>query len=335
LLLVNKPRGITSFGVISQVRKMTGIRRIGHTGTLDPFADGLLVLAIGHATAAVQFMEGYGKVYELGITFGRTTDSFDVTGKTLSVCEIDDENRAQLRASNFAVLREAVTGLVGDQMQVPPMFSAVKIGGRPLYEYARRGEEIERPSRPVRITEVSVLSISLEDNLCARLIIHCSKGTYIRSLADDLGRQLGCGAVADSLTRLACGPFKLSEAWDLETLRQMCGTSTGQPAFAGLLEKEGILLPISRAFAGIPSLDVPEDTAGRLINGQPVRLSASSLLKAGLPGYSEAEPAGSGLFTVSSRSRLIAVARLIKDEPDGFRLKTERVFTNLADFRQA
>jgi tRNA pseudouridine55 synthase len=335
LLLINKPRGMTSFAVVSCLRKMTGIRKIGHAGTLDPFAEGLLPIVIGRATAAVQFMASYSKVYELEMEFGWTTDTYDLTGKTMSVCPLDDAVREQLRASGFASLYAAVDGLAGEHLQVPPMYSAVKIGGTPLYVYARRGEEIERPGRPIQITRASVISVSLDQTLQAKLLIHCSKGTYIRNLADDIGRQLGFGAVATRLIRLESGPFKLDEAWDLVHLQAISQTCACQSDFLRILVDEKMLLPVSRAFCQFPELDLPPGLAERLINGQSVILTADFLSSAGRVDCADAAWKDTGRLVVNSKNRLIAVACLKNDEPGKFQLRTERVLIDLADFRQA
>jgi tRNA pseudouridine55 synthase len=312
---------------------MTGIRRIGHAGTLDPFADGLLLVVIGKATAIVQFMENYDKAYELGVEFGRATDSFDLTGNPVPVPPVGGRLRENLCANDFAAVKAAVAALEGERLQTPPMYSAVKVAGKPLYTYARRGEEIGRPARPVRVAEATVLSVGMGETLQARLLIRCSKGTYIRSLADDLGRSLGTGAVAVSLKRLACGPFKLEQALDLEDLQHLRDSCADADSFVEHLEEQSILLPMAKAFAGFPAMEVSADAAERLINGQRVILAEPFLSAAGLL-MREGEPAETSLVKVSCQQKLIAVARLILEEPGQFRLKTERVLINLADFRQ-
>jgi len=333
LILIDKPRGITSFGVVSRLRRLTGIRRIGHTGTLDPFADGLLVVCLGRATAVVQFMEGYDKAYRLGIAFGRSTDTQDLTGQTTFTHELTEDEAENLRAGDFASLRRAVGALPGDRIQMPPMYSAVKVDGRPLYVYARKGQDIERKGRPIRIYAAGIDQITLEGHLKANLTIRCSKGTYIRTLADDLGRELGYGAHAERLTRLQCGPFSLSQALSLEQLQTWRDQSADSAAFLDFLRAGGYLLPIDAAFAEFPRLRLPESTAERLINGQRVDIDPAELgdcCPDVLPGRCAA-----ARMAIFSRDRLIAVAHLTEETPECFRLITERVLVDLADFRQS
>jgi tRNA pseudouridine55 synthase len=338
LILISKPRGMTSFGVISRLRKLTGLRRIGHIGTLDPFADGLLPVCLGRATAAVQFMDQYDKTYRLGIEFGRATDTQDLTGATLLEHRLSEVEKDRLRQTGFAALYHAVAALPGEHQQTPPMYSAVKVDGRPLYEYARRGREIERKSRPIRIGQAVVESVQMDDILKATLLISCSKGTYIRTLADDLGKVLGFGAHAASLTRLKCGPFDLDQAIDLDHLAAWRESCPDQPSFVSLLHERGLLLPVEAAFVTFPVLHLPESLAIRLINGQPL-IFETAMLADWLPVESRGRPdllPSPGIATVIySLSRLIGIVTLTPGEPGFFQLKIERVLIDLADFRQS
>ena len=203
ILLVNKPVGITSFKVVSVVRRLFGLRRVGHCGTLDPFADGLLPIVIGRATRAVFYMDRFDKAYQVRIRFGRSTDTMDLTGNTLEEQPISAQRMRQLASGEDRVIYDAVESLTGLTSQIPPMYSAVKIEGRALYDYARAGQDIERRERPITIRESVVLSVATdEEGLYADVRIHCSKGTYIRSLADLVGRTTGLFAHASALTRL-------------------------------------------------------------------------------------------------------------------------------------
>lgn len=329
LILIKKPRGITSFGVVSRLRKLTGVRRIGHTGTLDPFADGLLPVCIGRTTSIVQFMDGYDKTYRLGIVFGRATDTQDLTGETVFEHILTEEEIHELLSTDFAVLHNAVAMLPGDRMQTPPMFSAVKVDGRKLYEYARQGCEVERKERPIRIDRAVVEAVGLADGILqATILIGCSKGTYIRTIADELGKQLGFGAHAASLTRLKCGPFSLDQALDLEELFSWRADLPDQPAFLELLRQRGLLLPAERAFTDFPILELPESSAIRLINGQPLILE---------PDFADRSkiPAPGSRAAVFSSGSLIGIASLLPDAGGGLQIKTERVLIDLADFRQS
>ncbi len=337
IILINKPRGITSFGVVSRLRKLTGVRRIGHTGTLDPFADGLLPVCIGRATAAVQFMDGYDKSYRLGIEFGRATDTLDLTGTTVFEHQLTAGELDELRKTNFTALYAAVAALPGDHRQTPPMYSAVKIDGKKLYEYARAGEEIERQARPIRISAAVVEAVTLNDNILrADIRIDCSKGTYIRTIADELGKTLGFGAHAASLTRLRCGPFALGDAQELEQLFAWRAECADQPAFTELLRDKGLLLPVERAFADFPTVHLPESVALRLINGLPMSFDAAELTD-WLPDPKRSQtaflPPIDTDIVAYSRGCLIGIIKLQNNDDGTFRLKSERVLIDLADFR--
>lgn len=262
ILLVSKPVGVTSFLVVSKVRRLYGLRRVGHCGTLDPFADGLLPIVVGRATRAVAFMDGFDKTYQVRIRFGRTTDTKDGTGTILEERTIDGDRINRLMESDFEPIREAIRSLTAIREQIPPMFSAVKVDGRPLYELARAGQDIERKSRPVNIYESEPIKVGIDaGGLYADARIHCSKGTYIRNLAEDVGRITGLLAHAETLTRLQNGPFRLEDAWTWDQLLEAITTGAPLP-----------LLPVETAFTGYPRLDVDPDTERRLTQGQPIRL---------------------------------------------------------------
>jgi tRNA pseudouridine55 synthase len=208
-LVVDKPAGWTSHDVVGRVRRLLGQRRIGHAGTLDPAATGVLPLAVGEATRVVEYLADATKAYVAEITLGVETDSYDGDGRVTAVA---------LGAAD-ALRREEVTRalerFLGPQQQVPPMHSAVKIGGERLYEAARRGEEVARPSRRV---EFFALDLLQWEPPIARVAVECSKGTYVRSLASDLGRSLGVGGHLSDLVRTRTGPFRLQDAWTLAEL---------------------------------------------------------------------------------------------------------------------
>ena len=164
IVLIHKPRGMTSFGVVSRLRKLTGIRRIGHCGTLDPFAEGLLPVCIGRATAAVRYMDGYDKSYRVVVRFGSATDTMDPEGQVTNQYRWEKGELEQMSADGFSRLKEIVAQLVGEHQQTPPMFSAVKVSGKPLYRYAREGLTIERKTRRIVIS-----AAELEDIQCRPL----------------------------------------------------------------------------------------------------------------------------------------------------------------------
>lgn len=205
ILLIDKPLGITSHDVVNTVRRRFGTRRVGHAGTLDPLGTGLLVVAVGPATRFLQYLPLEPKEYDAHFTFGRATNTQDAEGETVSEAPVPTDLEARL----VGVLPE----FVGAIKQVPPMYSAVKKAGKPLYVYARKGEEVERAPREVYIEAIDLLEV--EDGV-AHLRVVCSGGTYIRTLAHDVGAAVGCGAFLSSLNRTGVGRFMLKEAVSLE-----------------------------------------------------------------------------------------------------------------------
>ena len=206
ILLVDKPADWTSHDVVAKLRGVLGERRMGHSGTLDPMATGLLVVFAGRATRAVSFSENHSKCYEAHLRLGLTTDTQDTTGTVLSRCD-----RRVTRAELEAVLPQ----FRGDILQVPPMYSALKVDGKKLYEIARRGGEVARKARPVTIGELTVLGEADGDYV---LRVRCSKGTYIRTLCHDIGAALGCGGVMSALRRTEVGAYRVSDAHTMDAL---------------------------------------------------------------------------------------------------------------------
>jgi tRNA pseudouridine55 synthase len=209
ILLVDKPSGWTSHDVVAKLRHRLGIRKIGHAGTLDPMATGLLILLVGNATKISQYVINQDKTYVGVLRLGQETDSYDREGEVVATCEI--------RVSEQEIHRCAQQFL-GDQWQLPPMFSAKKINGQPLYKWARRGETIEREPRPVKIYEFFVQKIALPE---VNFTVACSKGTYVRTLVHDMGQKLGCGAYLSDLRRVKTGHFHLDRAVPLDHLLAM------------------------------------------------------------------------------------------------------------------
>jgi tRNA pseudouridine55 synthase len=213
VLVCDKPAQMTSHDVVARVRRLAGQRRVGHGGTLDPPATGVLVLALGRATRLLPFLPTEPKRYLAEVAFGAETDTLDATGTvTATAAAADSVDEPGLRA--------ALAGFLGPQQQVPPMVSAIKIGGERLYAKARRGEEVERAPRPIVIHELELLGFAGGEKPLATLAVVCSGGTYVRSLAADLGRALGTLAHLASLRRTAVGRFTEAEAQTLEELAE-------------------------------------------------------------------------------------------------------------------
>lgn len=211
VLLLDKPEGLSSNHALQRAKRTLDARKAGHTGTLDPFATGLLICCFGRTTKIAGAMLDADKVYEATLAFGEETDSGDLTGNV--VTSVSDFQGIDPQA-----LDAVLPAFRGPIEQVPPMYSALKRDGKPLYKYAREGIELERPPRQVTIHDLQVLSC---DGLQARLRVHCSKGTYIRTLAQDIGRALGCGAHLSALRRTAAGPFSIDDAITLDALQSM------------------------------------------------------------------------------------------------------------------
>ena len=253
ILNVNKPSGWTSHDVVARLRRLTGQRRIGHAGTLDPLAKGVLVVCLGSATRVVDELMQSTKVYEATIVFGVTTSTDDAEGtviRSVPNCHISRDD----------VERE-LTHFIGRIWQVPPAYSAVKVGGRPLYAAARRGEEVARQPRPVDVYRIELLDWA-PPRVCLR--IACGKGTYIRSIARDLGERLGCGAHLGDLVRTASGPFTLDDALSLAEVE----AAWQQNALRWLL------WPVDRALLDLDAVVLSDDQARRMRHGGELRLAA-------------------------------------------------------------
>ena len=210
VLLVDKPGGLTSHDVVYRLRRKLGIKKIGHAGTLDPMATGLLVMLIGKATRISQYLISVDKVYEGEATLGVVTDSQDAEGEVMETRPVPELTEAQVR--------EAMKGFLGDQYQTPPMHSAIKIGGVPLYKMARQGVEVEREPRFIRVASFDLLSLALPK---LTFDLHCTKGTYVRTIAHDLGQKLGCGAHLTALRRTGSGKFGIAQCLPLDQIEDL------------------------------------------------------------------------------------------------------------------
>ena len=208
ILLVDKPSGMTSHDVVDRVRRAAKMRRVGHTGTLDPAATGLLIICLGNATRLSEFLTGLDKVYEGTLRFGLVTDSYDLDGKVVEERPVPTLTAAQIQT--------AFDEYTGDILQVPPMVSAVKVGGERLYKLARKGETVEREPRQVTVREFTLLEYAAPD---ARFRVRCTRGTYARTLCFDVGEKLGCGGTLASLRRTWVGKHGVEHATPLDALQ--------------------------------------------------------------------------------------------------------------------
>lgn len=251
ILLLDKPMGITSNAALQKVKRLFNACKAGHTGSLDPLATGVLPLCFGEATKFSQFLLDADKSYRARMRLGVTTDSGDADGEvteTKPVPEISDD-----------ALDHVLDNYRGEITQVPSMFSALKVDGQPLYKLARQGLEVEREARPVTIYELEVQDRSGDE---FTLDVRCSKGTYVRTLAEDIGRDLGCGAHVAGLRRLAAGPFKIEETVSIQQLEELLEE-----------ERDSKLQPVGAAVKDWPAVELPEVTASYIRQGQPVQVA--------------------------------------------------------------
>ena len=254
LILVNKPKGITSFAAVARVRRLAGIKRVGHTGTLDPLAEGVLPILIGRATSLCSYITETEKSYTARVRLGITTDTEDITGNVLTEKAVHVTD-AQLLA--------AAESFLGECEQIPPMFSAIKVDGKRLYSLARKGEEIERTPRKIFIKSITVRDF---DGKEFYLDVTCGKGTYIRSLCRDIGGKLGCGATLTELIRTQTAGFSIENCVPLDDL-----TEENINTF---------ILPTDKAVESMPQLNVTEKQAVRFSNGGMLDITRTGLKNA-------------------------------------------------------
>lgn len=251
IINVYKEKGFTSHDVVAKLRGIVGQKKIGHTGTLDPDATGVLPVCLGKATKLCDLLTDKNKTYEAVLLLGKTTDTQDITGEVLE--------KKSTEALTEEKVREAIEGFIGDYEQIPPMYSALKVNGKKLYELAREGKVIERKARPVKILDIQILEIDLPK---VRMEVSCSKGTYIRTLCHDIGEKLGCGGCMESLIRTRVSTFRIEDAKtldEIETLKQ-----------EGKLAE--LLVPIDAMFPFYPKITVKDDWKAFAKNGNPLDL---------------------------------------------------------------
>lgn len=287
ILNIDKPGGLTSHDVVARTRRLADQRRVGHAGTLDPLATGVLVVCLGRATRIVEYVTQGVKAYRARIRFGETTDTWDADGEL-----VRREATAGLSVASVEGILPKFTGCIE---QVPPMYSALKHRGVPLYRLARQGVTIEREPRTVEVHDITVVDWQLPDLV---LDVRCSKGTYVRSLAHELGQALGVGAHLAGLVRTAVGPFSLCGAVALGALE------AGQRSGAWLEH----LLPMDCGIQSLPAVTVDEETARRIGYGQQVGLEA---------------PRSSEIRAYDADRRLLAI---MSPGPDGEMWKPHKVF---------
>lgn len=252
MLVVDKPAGISSNDAVQQAKRLFGAQKVGHTGSLDPLATGVLPLCFGEATKFSQFLLDADKKYWTRIRLGVTTETGDADGEVIAEADASSVTAAQVT--------EKLEAFVGEIEQIPSMYSALKHQGQPLYKLARQGIEVERAPRKVTIYSAELLNVRESE---IELFVHCTKGTYIRSLAEDLGAALGCGGHVSGLRRLAAGPYQEEQSISFEQLQAIDSPEA----------LDALLLPVSSAVGSWPVMRLHQDTAHYLLRGQPVQVA--------------------------------------------------------------
>ncbi len=294
ILNVIKPPGMTSFDVVAHLRGLLVTRKIGHTVTLDPLAVGVLPVCAGNATRAIEFLMEKDKHYRAELTLGITTDTQDAAGAVISSRE---------PACTDEEIKAAAASFTGRYPQLPPMYSALRVEGKRLYELARSGVEIDRQPRDVAVHSITVLDIERTDRVKVLLDIHCSKGTYIRTLCADIGDRLGCGGHMSFLLRKQAGPFHISEAFTLEELSRRKSDGTLQGALSG----------VETVFEDYAALTLDEGADRKFRNGVPVPIAPD--------GRRNGE-----LMRVYNPEGVFAALGTVKKSEDGTYLKVKKFF---------
>ena len=282
---IYKEKGYTSHDVVAKLRGIIGQKKIGHTGTLDPDATGVLPVCLGKATKLCDMLTDKNKTYETILLLGKVTDTQDISGTVISESSTD--------ALTVEEVTKAVLSFVGDYMQVPPMYSALKVNGKKLYELAREGVVIERNARPVTIFDIQIKDIDLPR---VRMEVSCSKGTYIRTLCHDIGEKLGCGACMEALVRTKVSRFELGDSLTLSKVQEMKD--------AGRLEE--ILVPIDKMFSEYEAVTLKEEYLPLIYNG-------NVFLPKHLDKHTALED-GKKVRVYDNRNQFIAIYRFVQEQ---------------------
>lgn len=297
ILIINKPAGVSSHRIVNIVRRIYGTKTVGHAGTLDPMATGVLPVLVGRGVKACEYMQDHDKSYVAGVTLGLTTDSGDTTGNAIA--------RYEGRLPSFDDFRKVAEGFVGEQLQVPPMYSALKVGGVKLVDMARKGIEVERKARSITVYSLS----AFESEGVFYMAVDCSKGTYIRTLCEDIGAALGCGACMCSLERTRVGDYRIEDAYTVEQLEAMDER-----------ELKATLIPVETVFEEYPAVMLPDFYAKLFKNGCEIYCKK---IKAKNPPFEEEGQ----LFRIYDNNGFIAFGETAVFEK-GLALRAKKMFFN-------
>ena len=293
VILVNKHKGVTSHDIVFKIRRLYGTKKVGHTGTLDPLATGVLPILVGRGAKAAEYLLAENKEYRAQITLGLTTDTEDITGKILT-----KSDTLPTKTEFF----EAITHFVGKTKQIPPMYSALKVDGQKLCDLAREGKTVERQAREIEIFNITP-SVIDEQGGIYELLVSCSKGTYIRTLCADIGAYLGCGAVMSELERTQSGDFRIEDTKSILEIEQM-----------EMEQREALILPIESLFTSAPEVVLPDFYARLCRSGCEIyqhKIKAS---------YKEGE-----FIRLSDKNGFFALGQ-VKAYPDGTAIKALKLF---------
>lgn len=300
IIILNKPKGLTSHDCVARLRRKTGIKKIGHTGTLDPQATGVLPMCIGNATRMIEYLEHDQKTYLCELIFGITTDSYDIWGTETPG---NSQRSLALERLDLDSILNVLPKFRGNIEQKPPIFSAIRKNGKRLYEYARKGEEIEIPTRRVTIYQLELIDFDKTQDK-AKLLITCSKGTYIRSICNDIGDILDCGAVMSALERTRCGNMDIEDSVSLENLEES-------------QDYKVYLKPMWYPLTGLGEIKADFAKKEDLINGKKIKVDSREIVRK--PSNEEQKD----LYGVLAEGELWAIGKLT-----GETFKSEKVFLN-------
>lgn len=295
ILCINKPSGFTSHDVVNKLRRLYGTKKVGHTGTLDPMATGVLIVLIGRAVKASEYLMSQKKAYVAGLKLGMTSDTEDISGKILTKTE-----KLPPKDEVFAVCHE----FVGEIMQIPPMYSALKVNGKKLVDLARNGETVEREARPITVHRLECECVN-EENGDYLLSVECSKGTYIRTLCADIGARLGSGGLMSSLERRENCGFSINQSHTLEEIETLSPE-----------ERKDLLIPIEKAFSDYKRLDLSPFYATLAKNG--ARLFASKVAPSAQMGEK---------FALYENEKFFAIAEAVQNSDGEAVIRTMKQFS--------
>lgn len=293
VILINKHKGVTSHDIVFKIRRLYGTKKVGHTGTLDPLATGVLPILIGRGAKAAEYLLAENKEYRAQITLGLTTDTEDITGKILT-----KSDTLPTKTEFF----EAITHFVGKIKQIPPMYSALKVDGQKLCDLAREGKTVERQAREIEIFNITP-SVIDEQGGIYELLVSCSKGTYIRTLCADIGAYLGCGAVMSELERTQSGDFRIEDTKSILEIEQM-----------EMEQREALILPIESLFTSAPEVVLPDFYARLCRSGCEIYQHKIKV------SYKEGE-----FIRLSDKNGFFALGQ-VKAYPDGTAIKALKLF---------